>query len=73
LPKVLLFLRHISPQGVAVSFLLCFTNSEVLLLLRTRLGRFLDRHSIQPGFLEGFHRLGLTIGNSRSDPVPESV
>ena len=52
-------------QGVAVSLLLCFTNSEVLLLLRTRLTQFMDSNNI--------NFTHLTLGNSRSDPTPESV
>ena len=64
-----------NPQGVAVSFLLCFTNSEILSLLRTRFTRYLDTNNISlPGLGHidtNFHFL--TLGNSRSDNPPESV
>ena len=45
-------------KGVAVSLLLCFTNSEVLLLLRTRLTKFMDNSNINLAHL--------TLGNNRT-------
>ena len=50
-------------QGVAVAVLLCFTNSEVVALLKTRFHQYTENHGINTNFT----RLHHTLANSGSD------